>query len=798
MIVDCSQAREFLELLSEDKHHIFLTFDDQPEKNKDLVKVYHGTLSNYEDKLALLNERGAGVFVAINTFNKNSRRKENLSTLRAVWQEDDSKGSAPIPELEPSIVVETSKGKYHRYWILDTPSVNVGLWSSIMGVMVSKFKSDKNAKDVSRVMRLPGFYHNKDLPFKTRIVSSSGKRYTMEELAAYFIPGFKEKQEQKAQEEANRPRDERRVADFTEAGAMEAILTGTNFHGAMCSFSMHKANDGNSVDEIKAQLTVLMNASLQKNSDRWKQRMGDLDAIVTSAVNKVRDEIEEEAYVMESGVSSESFKFNLEEYRKSPYLHHDEFTGRLNDITLCVMQHMRYPSYELAFEIALHAVSTFSGSYYCYENLPNSRKIIVLTEQGRGKDIARDFMVKLVIGIISRYKETSLTCPLLLGAGDYTSPRQFHLELQEMPIRSMVMSEAGHAEATKVGDRSGLIKYINQLLTSKPRDMIEPRKQNDIKGGQTLRTLYTVSASILHESVPNNYAKLLMDGEQFADGTMSRSNILFIDPDISEEHINLSSPNAKIPDDIIDFFYNLHIANRDNHCFAGTESKYPAAFQIPTDDDAMRQLVAMEYQQINERRDSDPYDYVKQSMLIRKTWKVKMMSKLLAIGNHNTSDPLGTLRITHEHVDFARYRQEEIDKTLVANTQSGLLASTEDRVVKWCVQYLHTIRNKEPAPEGTLITSNLARLSALEFQRNGIEGCRITMMIDKMPKQLLSEWRSLSYIRYKSPKELKYVLADLLTAKGVLRPLPRRLDGKAYRERKGMLGHFGVTFWGRV
>ena len=62
--------------------------------------------------------------------------------------------------IEPHITVESSPGKYHRYILVeDAPLDEV---EAVQQRLVDDFGSDPNAKDISRVLRLPGFDHMKN------------------------------------------------------------------------------------------------------------------------------------------------------------------------------------------------------------------------------------------------------------------------------------------------------------------------------------------------------------------------------------------------------------------------------------------------------------------------------------------------------------------------------------------------------------------------------------------------------------------------------------------------------------
>src|SRR5262249_19584163 len=113
--------------------------------------------------------------------------------IRAIWQEDDDGHGGPYP-LIPSLVVESSPGKFHRYWLVadDWPADEQGRadFAKVMERMVASYGCDKNAKDISRVLRVPGFLHRKDLMQPTRggIVEDSGRGYPREELGGASPP----------------------------------------------------------------------------------------------------------------------------------------------------------------------------------------------------------------------------------------------------------------------------------------------------------------------------------------------------------------------------------------------------------------------------------------------------------------------------------------------------------------------------------------------------------------------------------------------------------------------------------
>ncbi|KFB69278.1 PriCT-2 domain-containing protein [Candidatus Accumulibacter vicinus] len=168
-----AQADAFLTALDEEAEHFcFQTFDDFKErKDGSLARVLNGTLDEHWDTLVDLNQRGAGVFVTVNRTDGNGRKMSNMVSPRAIFQEAD-RPNTPPPPLDPHMEVESSPDKFHRYCFIDPATApQFDTWREGMNRMVVDFGSDPNACDPARVLRLPGFYHQKDpsRPFMVRI-----------------------------------------------------------------------------------------------------------------------------------------------------------------------------------------------------------------------------------------------------------------------------------------------------------------------------------------------------------------------------------------------------------------------------------------------------------------------------------------------------------------------------------------------------------------------------------------------------------------------------------------------------
>ncbi len=177
LVPDRHQADRFLHLLDSQGVFTCQTFDDdEVRKNKGMARVLHGTLAQHWDELAVLNQRGAGIFVMVNQGDgivhpgdKTCRTAKNVVAVRSVFADLDGAPLDPVLKaLPPDIVVESSPGRFHTYWL--TNDCPLGEFTQRQKQIALKFSSDPKVCDLPRVMRLPGFFHQKDTPFMTRIL----------------------------------------------------------------------------------------------------------------------------------------------------------------------------------------------------------------------------------------------------------------------------------------------------------------------------------------------------------------------------------------------------------------------------------------------------------------------------------------------------------------------------------------------------------------------------------------------------------------------------------------------------
>jgi hypothetical protein len=284
-MIDQSQFDHFFRLLDPNaKWFTFQLFTDREGKpNPDpLAKVFNLN-RRFTRPLLDLYAQGAGVWVTINDTAGNGRKASAVTRIRAVWQEDDEGYEGEFPLL-PSLVIETSPGRFHRYWLVDGdwPADEQGKrdFAGVMACMVARYGSDQGAKDISRVLRMPGFLHRKNPnePHMVRVVGGNRRRYTRAQIVAAFP----------APEKA-RANGHAGTAGASEAHAelLRGVLTGENYHGALTALAWRQIGAGMPAGQVVEQLRGVMLTIPDENRDaRWKARFDEIPRLVSSAAEK--------------------------------------------------------------------------------------------------------------------------------------------------------------------------------------------------------------------------------------------------------------------------------------------------------------------------------------------------------------------------------------------------------------------------------------------------------------------------------------------------------------------------------
>jgi hypothetical protein len=150
----------------------------------------------------------SSIYVATNTFHasligqKTGRTQENVVAVRAVQADVDYNGAATMDAIKssdlvppPSIVVESSPGKFQGIWLVDDIAREHA--KPLMQAIAATFNTDKAVAEIARVMRVPGFINRKyESAPVAHTVMQTNTRYHREDFKV-GMPQQSEKFEQK-------------------------------------------------------------------------------------------------------------------------------------------------------------------------------------------------------------------------------------------------------------------------------------------------------------------------------------------------------------------------------------------------------------------------------------------------------------------------------------------------------------------------------------------------------------------------------------------------------------------------
>lgn len=275
--INFEAARQHVELLTGDPHASVTIVCIQPGdlvSGKDQVSATkRGTLVTLTPWITAQQTAGAGVYITVNQTVGAKRTKADISEVRAVWVDDDVARDIPRTAwpLPPHLIVETSPGKYHYYWLTRThPGVE---FDGVMQCMVAKHDCDKNAKDSARVLRLAGTFNFKyAVEHCARIVSSDKKApYPWVEILDNFPP----------------TRNADGAISTVKLDVSEAIATLQNgapgMHDALLKLAARNAAKGLERDETEAYLHALI---LSGDAAHRTDRLLQIPQLVDSAFSK--------------------------------------------------------------------------------------------------------------------------------------------------------------------------------------------------------------------------------------------------------------------------------------------------------------------------------------------------------------------------------------------------------------------------------------------------------------------------------------------------------------------------------
>lgn len=161
----------------------------------------HGTLAEHKRFLQYVSKRGAGIYFTVNQTDGAGRKTENITRIRAYMIDCDGLSTPAAKHaaierlyatgLKPSAIVETKNG-LHAYWYsTGEERIDPHEYRRVNRRLAHHYGADINATDITRVLRVPGFPHQKDPrnPFMVTLISEDPTLlYTPEQLLEAYPP----------------------------------------------------------------------------------------------------------------------------------------------------------------------------------------------------------------------------------------------------------------------------------------------------------------------------------------------------------------------------------------------------------------------------------------------------------------------------------------------------------------------------------------------------------------------------------------------------------------------------------
>lgn len=163
------------------------TFDDNKSRKLNWLAWKFINIEENYIKFSDLNNLWAWIFFSVNPMKQWERNKESIVWVSSWiceidWLDKDlQKKLISNCPLKPSLIIE-SNSSYHLYWFAKDWTIE--RWNDICNGLRNYFDWDPAVVDISRVLRLPWYYHMKDdtKPYMIDIIDVSLEYFTEEQM----------------------------------------------------------------------------------------------------------------------------------------------------------------------------------------------------------------------------------------------------------------------------------------------------------------------------------------------------------------------------------------------------------------------------------------------------------------------------------------------------------------------------------------------------------------------------------------------------------------------------------------
>lgn len=582
-------------------HHILISMIEDSSKPP---IHYHNPYEKVKDQLKDKNKNGHGIFFTVNLLDEKldegrHRTKKMVIRCRAVFMDADEPRDTPLDNfpLNPSIIVNTSPGKYHYYWLTDT--INKDEWQLVQNGLINKYNGDRNAKDLTRYLRLPGYDHCKSDPYPVNVVSKGKpKVYSWGEIMEAFPPTDKKA------EKKEKPKED--TEHQSDADIDEIIRNaGAGLHGAINKRLLGMKRDGVPKATAIRVLQTLGDAVPQDlRDDRYRNRFSK-EELLRSWDGAAEEEIVVPIITPELQIKG-----------KMPWP-----PGLFGNLAKDALNMARFQYNEVAIVSALGLVAGICGRKFNAEGAGLNIYATLIMDTGMGKDSITDF-ITLALNTANDIG----TGNSFLGPVRFTGPRAVYNSLEQGRSQVCVFTEAGLLLNSKAGDGDGLKRVLLGLYTKSGKNKFsgtEMYSEHD-KGVKSLRA---PALTIINESTPDMLLSVFRKGDGLKTGDIPRQLIYRITgakPDANRRHY-LSSISEGSLDKI------KHLISK---CAAVQSSEDPLAWDMIPAKEVDADMLATEQYYIDMQNDNRQSNTTKYAMSTRAYYKAVRLAAIASVFNH--------------------------------------------------------------------------------------------------------------------------------------------------------------------
>lgn len=439
------------------------------EKQGGDVKHYYTIPEN----LNQINKIDYGIYFAVNNLDRSKdpskqRTIKMFVNARAIWIDDDvirpaCREDFPVP---PNLIVNTSPGKYHYYWL--TTTSNLEEWQGVMETMVQQHGCDKSSKDAARILRIPGFYHNKKEPYLITHQVLSETPYSWEEILKHFPPSKK---------------------DVGKSIEYYKKLYGEGHrHTPSRGLAMKFAENG-----VPRNIAVELIQTMCPEEDTKHHEQS-----VSSAYDKVKEE--------------RTFDLPEKIYDQNKI---DFPPGLIGQLSKEIYEKAYHPNVSVSIVTAFGLIAGIVGRKFNVSQGGLNLYITLLMETGQGKDV-----INKVIGNVLQEAVPSVSCDYI-GGSSFTGSKALWKCLLKGMSRICVMTEAGILQEVKAGNQPSLLRAILNLYSSsgKHNYMQQEFFSHEEDGLPSLRS---PALSIIAESTPKVFIDQMISNGGDINGSLAR------------------------------------------------------------------------------------------------------------------------------------------------------------------------------------------------------------------------------------------------------------------------------------